>query len=153
MEDHAGFVIFVIGILFVLQMFLIIDQLVDIQIYWTLIPILLLAPFFIFYSSTVKNAIKGSKDPGEQRLRWISILTNTSRVVFGHTHHVKHELVGSVEFLNPGSWSPVFKDIECTEPLTRYAYVKICPQGEGREASLKEWKDGKELDYYSGKTT
>lgn len=145
--------IFVIGILFILQIFLIVDQLVDIQIYWTLLPLLFLAPFFIFYSSTVKNAIKGSKDPGEQRLRWISILTNTSRVVFGHTHHVKHELVGSVEFLNPGSWSPIFKDIECTEPLTRYAYVKISPQGEGREANLKEWKDGQELDYYSGKTT
>ncbi len=143
--------IFLIGILFIFQIFLIVDRLIDINFYWTLIPLLFLAPFFIFYSSTVKNGVKGSKDPGEQRLRWISILTNTSRVVFGHTHAVKHELVGSVEFLNPGSWSPIFKDIECTEPLTRYAYVKICPEGEDRVASLKEWKDGEEVDYYSGK--
>ncbi len=144
-------VIFLIGILFIFQFFLMVDQLVDIQIYWALIPILLLAPFFIFYSSTVKNKENVFRDPGEQRLRWISIVTNTSRVVFGHTHIVKHELRGSVEFLNPGSWSPVFKDIECRKILTRYAYIKISPLGKDRVASLKEWKNKEELDYYSGK--
>lgn len=147
--DNA--VIFIVGILFILQIFLVVDQLVDIQIYWTLIPILFLAPFFIFYSSTGNSGIKDSKDPGEQRLRWISILTGTSRVIFGHTHAVRHELVGSVEYLNPGSWSPIFKDIECREPLTKYAYIKISPGAKGRVASLKEWIEGKEKDYYSGK--
>ena len=143
--------IFLIGILFFVQIFLVVDQLVDIQFYWMLIPLLLLAPFFIFYSSTVKNGIKGSKDPGEQRLRWISLLTQTRRVVFGHTHIVRHEIIGSVEYLNPGSWSPIFEDIECKKPLTRYAFVKISPSEKGRVATLKEWQNGQELDYYSGK--
>lgn len=144
--------IFIVGMLFILQVFLIIDQMIDIQIYWTLIPILFLAPFFIFYSSTGSSGIKGSKDPGEQRLRWIGILTSTNRIVFGHTHITKHELIGSIEYLNPGSWSPIFKDIECKEPLTKYAYIKIVPDGEARSASLKEWVAGEELDYYSGKS-
>jgi len=109
--------IFLVGVLFFVQLFLVIDQLVDIQFYWMLIPMLLLAPFFIFYSSTVVNGVKGTKDPGEQRLRWISLLTQTHRVVFGHTHAVRHEIIGSVEYLNPGSWSPTFEDIECERPL------------------------------------
>lgn len=145
--------IFLVGILFFIQLFLVIDQLVDIQFYWMIVPLLLLAPFFIFYSSTVVNGIKGSKDPGEQRLRWLSLLTQTHRVVFGHTHIVKHEIIGSVEYLNPGSWSPIFEDIECKRPLTRFAFVKISPSGKGRISTLKEWKDGKEIDYYSGKNS
>ena len=145
--------IFLVGVLFFVQVFLVLDQLVDIQFYWMLIPLVLLAPFFIFYSSTVKNGVTGSKDPGEQRLRWISLLTQTHRVVFGHTHIVRHEIIGSVEYLNPGSWSPIFEDIECEKPLTKYAYVKIVPTNKGRVATLKEWQSGRELDYYSGKNS
>lgn len=144
-------IIFLISIVFILQIFLLIDQIVDISLFWVIVPLVFFTPFFVFYSSTVKNVIKGSKDPGEQRLRWISILTKTRRVIFGHTHEVKHEIIGSVEHLNPGSWSPVFKDLECTQALTRYAYIKIKMGPEGRIAYLNEWKGGENLDYYSGK--
>lgn len=143
--------LFLVGILMSFEIVIIFDQLVDIRLYWMLLPILALAPFFIFYSSTTKTVIAGTKDPGEQRLRWISLLTKTNRIVFGHTHDVKHEVIGSVEHMNPGSWSPVFKDIECKKSLTRYPYVKIVPGGESRKAYLNEWKDGQEVDYYSGK--
>jgi len=146
-------VLFLIGLLIALQLFLVIDQLIDIQIYWVLIPLALLAPFFIFYSSTVENRVTGSKTLSGDRMRWVGLVTGANRVVFGHTHEVKHEIVGLIEYLNPGSWSPIFEDYECTKPLTRYIYVKISPDetDENRVANLNEWKGDHEVDYYTGK--
>ena len=145
--------LFLIGIGLTFQFFLIVDQLIDVQFYWMLIPLLGLAPFFIFYSSTVKNRIKGSKNLSGDRMRWVGLVTGANRVIFGHTHEVKHEIVGLIEYLNPGSWSPVFEDYECKKSLAHYLYVKICPEDseEGRVAYLNEWKDGQEIDYYTGK--
>jgi len=70
--------IFLIGLLFFIQIFLVVDQLVDIQFYWMLIPILLLAPFFIFFSSSESIGVTCTKVPGEKRLRWLSLLTQTN---------------------------------------------------------------------------
>lgn len=144
--------LFLFGILACFQVFLILDQLIDVQIYWMLIPLLALAPFFIFYSSTVDNRITGSKYLSGERMRWVGLVTGANRVVFGHTHEPKHEVVGLIEYINPGSWSPMFEDVECEKPLTRYGYVKISPTlDEGRVSDLLEWKNNEEYDYFSGK--
>ena len=148
-------ILFLVGVLVSLQFFLILDQLVDVNILWMLIPLFFLAPFFIFYSSTVKNRVKGSKNLSGDKMRWVGLVTGTNRVVFGHTHEIKHEINGLIEYMNPGSWSPIFEDYECKKPLTRYVFVKISPNTEDdyRSASLKEWKDKTEFDYYTGKKT
>lgn len=145
--------IFLGGLFVLFQFFFVIDQMINIRAYWLMLPIMLLAPFFIFYSRTVKNNLEGTKDAKETNLRWIGAITGVSRVVFGHTHHVKHEVIGSIEHLNPGTWSPTFEDMECTKLLTRYAFVFVGKKkGEdSRVASLLEWKDGQVLDYFSGK--
>lgn len=146
--------IFLVAVLIVLQVFLILDQLIHVQFYWMLIPLLLSAPFFIFYSTTSKNELVGTKDAKEEILRWIGAITETTRVVFGHTHHVKHEILGSIEYLNPGSWSPYFEDVECTKMLTRYAFIIIRKEDEleGKRASrVLEWKGDHYTDYFTGK--
>ncbi len=146
--------IFLIAVLIVLQIFLILDQLIHIKFYLMLIPLLLSAPFFIFYSTTSKNELVGTKEAQEEILRWIGAITETTRVVFGHTHHVKHEILGSMEYLNPGSWSPYFEDVECTKMLTRYAFIMIKPE-EGAEtkrvSKVLEWQEDHYTDYFTGK--
>ncbi len=38
-------------------------------------------------------------------------------VVFGHTHRPAGEWVDGVFYGNTGTWSPAFKDLECTQPI------------------------------------
>jgi predicted phosphodiesterase len=63
-------------------------------------------------------------------------------VVYGHTHHPLHEIIGPVEHLNSGTWSPNFGDVECKIQNTKRNYIIIQPieGAEGRVASLEVWE-------------
>lgn len=110
------------------------------NLFWFLVPILALLPFFLFYSKSVESKVSEYKEPNERVMALESMILRVNRVVHGHTHRSRHEMIGPVEHLNSGSWSPAFIDVECTESIQRQTYVLIEPrQNDGlRKASLRE---------------
>ena len=137
--DRAFF--FLLGFIVLVQLFFIFDQLYDISFYWVLILYLIYLPFFVFYSRTIISDVKKYKEPREKILTLTSLITGTKRVVYGHTHTPLHEIIGPVEHLNSGTWSPNFKDVECTIQNTQRSYVDIYydPHQKTRVAKLKVW--------------
>lgn len=128
------------------QLFLFIKQVYDISVFWMFIPVLALVPFFLFYSRSIRSNVHLYKEPQDDILAMSSEITRTRRVVYGHTHIVRHEVIGAVEHLNPGSWSPAFLDVECTKPIGQKTFVWIQPASDGsRQAEIYHFigeKDG-----------
>lgn len=115
----------------------------EISFYWAFIPLFLFLPFFLFYSKSVSSLVSSYKEPDERVLAMASAIARVKRIVFGHTHQVRHEMIGSVEHLNSGCWSPGFLDIECTKPIDQKTYVWIAPSASGqRQAELLQFRDG-----------
>lgn len=139
--DRAFMIFLAFFLLFELMMF--VRQVYDLSFFWALIPMFLLLPFFLFYSKSITSLVSSYKEPNERILAMTSTITKVKRVIYGHTHHVRHEMIGAVEHLNSGCWSPAFLDIECTKPLDQKTYIWISPQETGeRQAELYKFIDG-----------
>lgn len=133
--DRALLLLF--GLLGLLQVILLIKQIYDISVFWIFIPILLMVPFFLFYSRSIRSNVEQYKEPQPDVLAMVGAITKVRRVIYGHTHVIRHEVFGSVEHLNPGSWSPAFLDVECTKPIGQKAFVWLNPAADGtREARV-----------------
>ena len=134
--DRA-FLIF-ISFFVIFQIFSFLKNIFGISLFWGFIPLFMLVPFFMFYTKSIVSLVSGYKEPDEKILAIAGYITGVSRIVFGHTHITRHEMIGSIEHLNSGTWSPGYLDIECTQPIGQKNYVWIYPNGEGsaREAKL-----------------
>ena len=135
--------IVVLGFFLIFELMFLIKQFFSVSFYWAFIPLFLALPFFLFYSRSVSSLVKGYKEPDDRIMSMSSRITKVSRIVYGHTHHPRHEMIGAVEHLNSGCWSPAFLDVECTRALDQKTFVWICPDN-----SI----DSGELTQESGKT-
>ncbi|MCH2533104.1 MAG: metallophosphoesterase [Bdellovibrionales bacterium] len=136
-----------IGLYVIFHLILYIKTVTGISIFWMFIPLLMFLPFFIFYSKSIYSDVHEYKEPKDRIMWMISMITRCKRVVFGHTHEVRHELIGPVEHLNSGTWSPAFKDVECTIAADAKTFVWIRPANnpdQGRVAELLRFQ--KETD-------
>ncbi len=141
-----------LAFLLFLQFFFLIDQVYDISFYWTLIPFTLFMPFFIFYSKSVTSSVQLFKEPAEKILTMASMITGVNRIIYGHTHVYRHEIIGPVEHLNSGTWSPAFKDVECENPIDQKTFIWIQPgEHQHRRAKLCQFKDGQSFDVFGSK--
>ena len=122
---------------------LFVNALTPIDLLWTLLPIGLLLPGFLFYAKTVHTDVYAMQRAALRSLESASVITGVRRVVHGHTHREVHGRVGDVEILNVGTWSPAFHDPECQKPFGRKCFVWIRPADEGgaRIAQLRQWTD------------
>ncbi|HEX4925833.1 MAG TPA: hypothetical protein VFV50_17200, partial [Bdellovibrionales bacterium] len=112
----------------------------SISLFWLFIPLFLFLPFFIFYAKSISSKTFAYKEPKEGVLTTAAHITGAKRIVYGHTHIIRHEMIGEVEHLNCGTWSPAFKDVECTLPYGQKNFVWIEPDEEGgRRATLFEF--------------
>ena len=135
--------ILVLGLLGLFEIFLFIKQVYDISVFWMFIPIAVMIPFFLFYSRSVYSKVFEYKEPQEDILSMSGAITHTTRVVYGHTHEVRHEVVGAIEHLNPGSWSPAFLDVECKRPIGQKTFIWIEPGSQGvRDSNLYQFGGG-----------
>jgi glycerol-3-phosphate dehydrogenase len=51
-----------------------------------------------------------------------------------------------VEYINTGTWSPAFEDVECTKAFGKKCFAWIRPTADGkRSAHLYEWKEGQSV--------
>lgn len=139
--DRAALVLISLIVLYLL--FLQIDRFFDVSVLWVFGVYLLLIPFFIFYSRSIVSDVHEFKEPRERILSLAGIITKVSRVIYGHTHIVRHEVIGAIEHLNSGTWSPAFMDIECEKPIGQKTFIFIEPGEDGmREARVFQIHDG-----------
>ncbi|MEQ1875439.1 MAG: metallophosphoesterase [Bdellovibrionia bacterium] len=132
-----------IVMIFFLVMYLVsitVKLLWSVSLFWIFIPLFLFLPFFIFYSKSISSKTLAYKEPKERVLTTAAHITGAKRIIYGHTHIIRHEMIGAVEHLNCGTWSPAFKDVECTLPVGHKNFVWLEPDGEGgRKATLYEF--------------
>jgi hypothetical protein len=146
--------IMLIGFLFLFQIFTIINLATHISVFWIFIPLFILVPFFVFYAKSIASDVSSVKEPDDWILSVSSRITRVKRVIYGHTHVARHEIIGEVEHLNSGCWSPAFLDVECTKPYGKKTFVWIEPGENGqRKAQLREYKRGDSVRIKSGNTT
>jgi Uncharacterized protein conserved in bacteria len=139
--DRA-FIVF-IAFFLIFEVMVFVRSVFEISMFWAFIPLFMLLPFFLFYSKSITSLVSGYKEPDDRVLAMTSAITKVSRVIYGHTHHPRHEIIGSVEHLNSGCWSPAFLDVECTKPVDQKTFVWISPDNVGvRQAELMKFVDG-----------
>lgn len=133
-----------ISFFIIFEVMILIRSLFNISFFWAFIPMFAMLPFFLFYSKSVISMVSGYKEPDDRILAMTSAIAKVRRVIYGHTHIPRHEIIGSVEHLNSGCWSPAFKDMECTQPLDQKTFVWISqqPELEHRTAELYKFEDG-----------
>jgi UDP-2,3-diacylglucosamine pyrophosphatase LpxH len=143
--------LFLLILLVSFQVISLVKLIADISMFWILVPIAGTMPFFVFYAQSITSKLDEEVVQAPSRSVAVSSrLAKVSRVVHGHTHYEAHRLVDGVELLNSGTWSPGFKDLECTKPYGRTPFVWIRPPApeevqDGararRVAELREWKE------------
>ncbi len=132
-----------IAFIVILEIMLILNSISNLSFYWAFIPLFAMLPFYLFYSKSVTSLVSSYKQPDDRILALSSLITQTDRIVYGHTHHIRHEMIGAVEHLNSGCWSPAFLDVECTKSIDQKTFVWIEPYEDKRKASLRIFKDQK----------
>ena len=133
--DRAFFIL--IAFIVIFQIMILVKQFYNLSFFWAFIPLFALLPFFLFYSRSVTSLVSSFKEPDEKVLSTASAITNVKRIIYGHTHIIRHEMIGAVEHLNSGCWSPAFMDVECTKALDQKTFVWLEPDlKQGRRAQL-----------------
>lgn len=124
------------------EFFSIINVFIAVSFWFFVIPMTLLMPVFIYYARSVSSDVFKVQKAAIDAIPLLARISGVSRVVFGHTHREIHTNVGGIDTLNTGTWSPAYRDVECTKPVGRkcFAWVKPGPTG-SRVADLYEWKD------------
>ncbi len=144
--DRAFLVL--IALFSLLQLFIIIKQVYALSFFWMFVPIFFLLPPFILYARGVESGVGYYKKPNEQILTTSAMICNVNRVIYGHTHDVRHELIGGVEHLNSGTWSPAFSDVECTIAQDSKTFIWITPKGPNRTAKAYKIENGKVRNFF-----
>ncbi|MCB9666376.1 MAG: metallophosphoesterase [Alphaproteobacteria bacterium] len=107
--------------------------------WWFLVFGALLVPF-IFYAKQVRSDVDNLEGELRRRLPLLQRVTGVRRLVLGHTHVPRHDVLGGMEVLNAGTWAPAYRDVACTEPVWRRHVVRIRPTSTaGRRATLEAW--------------
>lgn len=141
--DRAFFIL--VGFVIIFYIFTFLKAIFGISLFWSFIPMLLLLPFFLFYSRSITSLVSSYKEPDDRILAMTAIITKTKRVVYGHTHHPRHEIIGAVEHLNSGTWSPAFADVEYKKPMEQRNFVWISPGEGSRKAELLKFERNLEM--------
>ncbi len=151
--DRALIICFFVFVM--VELLLLINQFFGLQgfevwFFGLLVPLFLLVPFFLFYSRSIVSRVSTYKEPDEQILLIAGVITKTNRIVYGHTHHARHEMIGPIEHLNSGTWSPAFLDVECQKAIDNKTFIWITPDQEGpRKAQLMRFKAGNAIEVTS----
>jgi Ca2+/Na+ antiporter len=108
------------------QFFTFMNVFTRVSIWWFIVPFALLLPIFIFYARSVHSEIQMGMKEVLGAVPTAARITGVGRVVQGHTHVAQHSQLGSIEYLNTGTWT----DITSFDPgqlgrLSRPTYALI----------------------------
>lgn len=113
----------------------------NISVWWFLVPLFISIPFFLYYAHGITSNVHANQDKALYHSPTSAQAADVKRVILGHTHHERHMELKNVEYLNTGTWSPIFEDIECTKMHGKKLFVWINPHKE-RSAALFSWNNG-----------
>lgn len=130
---------------FSFEIYAVIHLIVPISWLWFLLFFVLFVPGLIYYSQHIESDVVRTMDETFKNAPLVARITNTHRVIFGHTHRELHTAVDQTEVINTGTWSPAFKDPECHESFGQKCFAWIRPKEEEgkteRYAELFVWHD------------
>jgi UDP-2,3-diacylglucosamine pyrophosphatase LpxH len=116
-----------------------------VSIWWFITPFMFLFPLLIFYARSIESDIYKMQKAARKMAPLSAQICQVKRIIQGHTHRELHHMVHGIELLNTGTWSPAYRDVECTEAYGRKCFAWIHPNQENpsgpRVADLFEWKD------------
>jgi len=139
--DRALFLLLIFGGSF--QFFSTTNLIVDVSFWWFFIPFIITLPFFALYARGVSSDVRAHAQKSEEKIYQVAKAIGVSRIIQGHTHRLVHKYLQGVEFINTGSWTPVFHDPECTKPYGKMPFAWIQPaELDGRESFLYLFQDG-----------
>ncbi len=114
----------------------------DVSGWWMVALFAVLLPPFFFYAARVDSDVQEVERNIHKRLGLLAHITNTHKVVMGHTHKALHQQVGEIQYANTGHWAPGFSDMACTEPHGVRGFAWLHPDGSGgRTLELRQWQD------------
>ena len=141
--DRALLFLFIAFISF--EIYAVIHLIVPISWLWFLLFFALFVPGLIYYSRKIKSTVIQTMDESFKNAPLVAKITKTNRVIFGHTHRELHTAVDQTEVLNTGTWSPAFKDPECSQAFGQKCFAWVRPRENleipERYAELFVWKD------------
>ena len=124
------------------QVFLTVNIVLPASIWWFLIPLCLLLPFFTAYAVGVKSQVFQGPMISQDVAHTIQAITGCNRLAFGHNHEPEHSRIGDVEYVNSGFWSPAYREPECINRIGTQTFIWLRGSqketGE-RQAELWEW--------------
>lgn len=137
-------IILALIILVSFQVYTTLGVFVTVSFWWFILPIAILTPLFIFYARSVESEVISSQAAAFKAVPTSAQITQVKRVVQGHTHLERHTDIQGVEYLNTGTWSPAFGDVQCTQPYGRkcFAWIRSRPGETSRSSELFEWVGG-----------
>lgn len=112
----------------------------EVSLWWFAVPLFISIPILAYYAQGIKSEVHHNSNAGQGKVPVAAQIANVNRVVHGHTHQELVKNIEGVEFLNPGSWSPYFDDIECEVNKSSKKYIWIESNGSERVASLNVWE-------------
>jgi len=141
--DRAIMLVFIFFVSF--QFFSFLNVFVAVSFWWFLLPLVLLMPLFVFYAKSIESEVMASQEAAFHSAPISARITKVKRVIQGHTHREVHTWVDGIEYLNTGTWSPAYVDVECTQPYGRkcFAWVNPHSSGKGRVSELLVWEEKK----------
>lgn len=107
---------------------------------------LVIAPtlFATYEVSVPKKELDDTWRSVQRTTRLVARAHRARAVVLGHTHHAEGVWDDGVFYGNTGSWSPAYKDIACTQPLTTARpLVWLQSDGGALSGGLVMWEDGR----------
>jgi UDP-2,3-diacylglucosamine pyrophosphatase LpxH len=137
---------FLMGILFISwQIFTTSALFAEMSIYWFLIPLIIFTILFTYYAHGISTDIHLNQNQGKKRGVLSCKICNVKRIILGHTHFPeKKKLKDNIEYLNSGTWSYYFQDIECTNKINKKHFIWIKGnEDKEREANLLIWENKK----------
>jgi UDP-2,3-diacylglucosamine pyrophosphatase LpxH len=114
------------------------------SVWWFFVGIVLLFPGFIFYARSVESEVGATLRQAFELAPQSARIAGVSRVVQGHVHLERHTRYEGIEYLNTGTWSPAYRDAECTDAYGKKCFAWLKPaaeEGGQRVAELYEWKE------------
>lgn len=135
--DRAGLLLLLAGACF--QLYTTLHIFSGLSLWWLVLFFGVVLVPFIFYAHSVESETAALERSIGERLPVLARIAGVHRVIMGHTHREKHVQAGEVEYVNTGTWSPAFHDLECTKPYGRKCFAWLRPGRAGRQVELCAW--------------
>jgi UDP-2,3-diacylglucosamine pyrophosphatase LpxH len=107
--------------------YLVAHRVAEVPAWWVIWPAFISAPMALLGLSGNRSRVAQAASQGREDAAASARLLNVRRVIHGHTHDELHAFVRGVEYLNTGTWSPAFRDPECTQRYGSMCFAWVRP--------------------------